>query len=407
MGGILYAQWRGLAGSVRLLFSFLALPLIVLVCSHYAAVSWAGPDTVMRLCGAMLALLGGETVFFLTVDELRGGILDLMFLSPLSPCEVLVGKLSLPVGLGFTVALGVLLLNNLLAQFWTFGIWAVSPLHVLLLLIASTVSASVELLSLLVLRKREDKLHFLLLAAELLGIFGLDALLSMRLWLSAAAVAVLLLGTPLAMSVWLLRHPARLTVWRGRGLALPGLFPARKISVLGAFARKNLSILRMYRHAWLHLLVGLLCPLLPLAFSQLWTAWGLETGDAVFFLASAFPAVCHFYLIYCASLWENRSRAGEGLRAAFGDRPLFWLEKPLISGGIAAAGTLLVLTIARLAGAAIAPVAVAWSIIQVLASAALCGALFGRTASERGERVARAMIALLCAAGQALIVLTC
>ena len=90
-------QLLGIRKSKRLMGTLLFAPLLLLFCSYNASNSWIPAEYLMALFAGLISMLSGEILHWLTVDEIKDGIFDIILISPVSRLRILFGKLFVPV----------------------------------------------------------------------------------------------------------------------------------------------------------------------------------------------------------------------------------------------------------------------------------------------------------------------
>lgn len=328
MSFLLRTQLQGIGRSKRLLGTLLIAPALLLFCSYNAANSWMPAQMILAMFAALTAMLSSEVLHWLVIDEIKDGLFDIFLISPISRIKILLCKLAVPTAVGILFSIASLLLNNFLAYYDHFTVWIFSLSSCFFLVFAAIFSALSEFISLLIARRNNTNIHFLLLAGSIFLMLWLYSLIesSLAIFYASAVLLLLIVG---AVSFLLLKLRYQITAG-GSGYTFPHLFGDSKIGLFGAFFRKNISIIRFGKHTWVQFLISFLSPLLLCAAAS--TQTSIPVNRVLLLLFSPIVAVTHIYFVFYSSLYENRNHIKEILQIRGISSRKIIMEKAATSG---------------------------------------------------------------------------
>lgn len=332
MKALIFAQLLGIRQSKKLFFTFAVAPVLLLFCSYHAGDSWMGPKYVLAMFAILNAMLSGEIMHCLTIDEIKDGLFDIILLSPLSKGEILLGKLCVPFLGGAVFSFGSLVMNNVLSKWIPLVPWEFTVGTSLLLLFSCIAACLVEFIILMVLRRKNTNIHFFVIAGGMLFSLWMYHLLEHSLWLFVAlGVSITFLLALLA--VWCASQKSQIILAKSR-VFFPTLYAKTPTTPLGGMVRNNLSVLRLHRYSFLHLCAAALSPIVIAFFSS-----GIPENLREAVLAAVMASVAatvNIYLVYYALLYENRSGIWDVLQVAGCSAGFRIVEKSLSAGSLSA-----------------------------------------------------------------------
>ncbi len=306
----IHTQLYGIGTSKRLLCTLLFAPALLLFCSYYAVNSWIDGRLVLALFAALTAMLSSEILHWLTIDEIKDGLFDIVLISPIPRFQILLNKIIVPTICGITLAVISLWINNFLSSYYRFVNWDFSFATCSFLLFAAVFSALLEFISLLIIRGNNTNIHSVLLAVGLFPMLWIYDLISKNILLFYVVIIILtLLAVGISFILLKRRHQVSMN---GSGYCFPGLFGNSKTSVFGAFLRKNLSMIRYGRFTLLQFVIAAAVPILFVAIADVRSFLSVNTITVL--LLSAIPSVCNIYFVFYSSLFENRNKVNEILQ---------------------------------------------------------------------------------------------
>lgn len=303
-------QLYGIRKSKRLLGTLLFSPALLLFCSYYAPNSQIPTQLVLAMFAALLSILSSEILHWLMIDEIKDGLFDIILISPASRLGVLFGKLFVPIVGSSTLTIASLLVNNYLSQFSHFVHWDFSLASCSFLLFAAIFSALLEFVSLLIIRRRNTNIHFVLLAGSIFLMLLVYDLISKSLMLFYIIIISLLL-LAISLTLFLLRMRYQVSMNRN-DYCFPYLIGDGKITIFGALFRKNISTFRYSKYALLQLLISTISPILVGALANLQNFFPVNA--VVILSLSVIPSVTNIYIVFYSSLFENRNKVSEVLQ---------------------------------------------------------------------------------------------
>lgn len=393
-------QLYGIGRCKRLLGTLLFAPALLLFCSYYAINSWIDTQLVLAMFAALVAMLSSEILHWLTVDEIKDGLFDIILISPVSRFKILLNKTVVPIVCSLCLTLVSLLLNNFLSSYDRFVGWNFSFATCSFLFFASIFSALLEFISLLVIRRNNTNIHFLLLSGGIFLMLWVYDLISKNLILF---YTVIISFTVLAvsLSLILLRLRYRVSVKRN-GYCLRHLFGDNKISVFGAFFRKNLSTIRCGKVVLIQFIIAAFSPILMVVIANAGNF--IHLNAIVILLFSAIPSVTNIHIVFYSSLFENRNKINEILQIRDVTAVKRIIEKAVSAGVISSvlcAVSFLVIALFCTHGALFLPLSVA----NCFVSAIICGIYSHKIHSFKAENIHKAVISLISVAFQCMFLL--
>lgn len=394
-------QLLGIRKSKRLMGTLLFAPLLLLFCSYNASNSWIPAEYLMALFAGLISMLSGEILHWLTVDEIKDGIFDIILISPVSRLRILFGKLFVPVVSVVLFSFGSLMANNFLAQFYRYTLWKFSIGTSALLIFGALFAALLEFVVLLIMRKNNINIHFLLLAGGLMAMLGAFYLWSNGLFLSFFLALLLCPAFLAGFSLILLEKRHQFSLKKSN-YALTRLFGENRISIYGAFFRKNLSETRLHSHAILQTIIALVAPILAgfAAHYQKYFPAELVVSVAL----SAIPAVVNIYLVYYSSLRENRSKLDEVFQAMKISAFYRVCEKSISAGIVSTILCLIAFPVINTTCRLSCGLMIA-TICNNFVSAFVWGVCFSKVQSFKGENGCKVLISVISIALQTLNIL--
>lgn len=303
-------QLYGIGNSKRLLGTLLFAPALLLFCSYYASNSWIPTQLVLAMFAALVSMLSSEILHWLMIDEIKDGLFDIILISPASRLGVLLGKLFVPIVGSSALTFVSLLVNNCLSQYSHFVCWEFSLASCLFLLFAAIFSALLEFISLLLTRRSNTNIHFVLLAGSVFLMLWVYDIISKRPTLFYIIIISLLVLT-LSLSLFLLRMRYQLSLRRS-GYCLPRLYGDSKITLFGALLRKNISTVRYGRYTLLQFFIAIILPILAGTLANFQEY--LPVNAVVLLSLSIIPSITNIYIVFYSFLFENRNKVSEILQ---------------------------------------------------------------------------------------------
>lgn len=393
-------QLIGIIRSKKLVCTLLFAPVIFLFCSFNADNANFSASYVLILFAGLIAMLSSEILHWLTIDEIKDGIFDIMLISPLPKWRLLISKLFVPAATGAGMAFFTLFLNNLLAMYFHFAVWQFSAWTTVLLLFSACFFAVLEFITLLITRKRNTNLHFFLLALGACATMGLFYLIELHAYYVFIAIITVLLASGVYALFRLLKSNQRIISDKQR-YAFPNLYSAANLSPLRALFGKNLSVLRLYRFSALQLVTAALAPVIVacLAFLQP----NLPFDIFLIFSFAAIPCVSNIYLVFYSFLYENRSKANDMLRI-IGVTPIGSIAEKAVAAWIVSCALCVGCCMAT---SLFRPLSIR-SLLLMLASnfvsSLICGILSFKVNSFKGENIYKALISVIVLAVHCIVV---
>lgn len=398
MNYFIRTQLYGIGKSKRLLGTLLFAPALLLFCSYNASSSWIPTQLVLAMFAALVSMLSSEILHWLMIDEVKDGLFDIILISPASRFGILLGKLFVPIVGSSALAIVSLLVNNCLAQCDHFVRWDFSLVSYLFLLFVATFSALLEFISLLITRRNNTNIHFVLLAGSIFLMLWIYDLMYKQLALFYIII-ILLLIIAISLSLFLLRMRHQVS-WSQNGYCFPYLFCKNKITVFGALLRKNISIVRYGKYTLLQFIVAVISPTLVGAIANL---QNFLSVDAVVILSfSAIQSVTNIYIVFYSCLFENRNKVSEILQV----QKFTVLKRVLEKVASATIISCMLCTISFLAIGIFYTCSIyilPFTIINCFLSAAMAGLYSHRICSFKAENIHKISISLISIALQFLL----
>ena len=332
MKALIFAQLTGIRQSKKLLFTFVVAPLLLLFCSYHATNSWMGSEYVLAMFAILNAMLSSEIMHWLTIDEIKDGLFDIILLSPLSRGEILLGKLCIPFIVGNAFSFGSLIINNVLSKWFPFVPWHFTIGTSILLVFSCVAACLVEFIVLMILRRKNTNIHFFVIAIGMLFSLWMYYLLVLEKtlnWFAFLIISIPLLLT--LLSIQCLKKKSQIMLAKNSHF-IQRLYSKSPTTPLGGMARNNLSVLRLYKHSILHLCLATLSPIVVTFFCA--QAPEIPTEPLIAIAMASITASVNTYLVYYALLYENRQEIGNVLRVAGYTVGFRFLEKLLSAGGL-------------------------------------------------------------------------
>ena len=383
-------QLYGIGKSKRLLGTLLFAPALLLFCSFHAESSWMPARLVLAMFASLTAMLSSEILHWLMIDEIKDGLFDIILISPVSRFRILMGKLTVQVAGGILFAVSALLINNCMAMYGHFTVWTFSISSCSFLAFAAIFSALLEFISLLVARKNNTNVHFLLLGGSIFLLLWVYCLIEISLVLFYA-VTVLLLFISVISSLHLLKMRYQVTAG-GSGYCFTYLFGNRKIGLFGAFFRKNISTIRYGKYTWLQFLIALLPPILLIAAGNIQSK--IPINQVLLLMFSPISTVTNIYFVFYSALYENRNQVSEILQIR-GISNIERVMEKAVSAGIISS---VLCTVSFLAACVFAPcdfILLPVTMIHAFLSAILSSVYSSKIHSFKGENIHKVVISLL------------
>ncbi len=328
MKALIFAQLAGIRQSKKLFLTFVSAPLLLLFCSYHATNSWMSPEYVLAMFAILNAMLSSEIMHWLTIDEIKDGLFDIILLSPLTKGEILLGKLCIPFIGGLAFSFGPLVINNVLSKWFPFVPWQFTIGTSMLLLFSCIAACLVEFIVLMILRRKNTNIHFFVIAIGMLFSLWMYYLLKNSLyWFAFLTISIPLFLILLAIQC--LKEKSQIMSSKNR-VFFQALYSKPPTTPLGGMIRNNLSVLRLYRYSVLHLCLATISPIVIAFFCSRTPEVPSEILIAI--VMTSITASVNTYLVYYALLYENRQGIGSVLRVVgYTDRFRF-LEKTLSAG---------------------------------------------------------------------------
>lgn len=328
MKALIFAQLIGIRQSKKLFFTFMVAPLLLLFCSYHASSSWMSSEYVLAMFAILNAMLSSEIMHWLTIDEIKDGLFDIILLSPLSKGEILLGKLCIPFLGGIAFSFGSLVINNVLAKWFPFVLWQFTIGTSILLLFSCVADCLVEFIVLMVLRRKNTNIHFFVIAIGMLFSLWMYYILeNSLLWFVFLTISITLFLVLLAVRC--LNQKSQIILSKNR-VFFQKLYSQSPTTPLGGMVRNNLSVLRLHRHSVLHLCLAMLSPVVIALFCS--RTPEILSEAFITMVMAAIAASVNTYLVYYALLYENRQGIWSVLRVAGCTVGFRFLEKTLFAG---------------------------------------------------------------------------
>lgn len=397
---IIKTQLNAIIRSKKLVCTLLFAPALFLFCSFNASNANFPVDYVLILFAGLNAMLSNEVLHWLTIDEIKDGIFDIMLISPLSRMRLLIYKLLVPVTIGVSMTFFTLYLNNLLAKYFHFAVWVFSTSTTVLLLFSACFFAILEFVTLLMTRKSNTNLHFFLLALGACTAIGLFYLIEINAYYVFAAIVTALLAFGVYVLLMMLKSKQRI-ISSKQCYVFSNLYRAQNLSPLRALLGKNLSVLRLHRFSVLQLVTTVFVPVLAACFAFLQP--NLPLNGFVVFSFSAIPCVANIYLVFYSSLHENRAKATATLRI-IGLSPSGSVAEKAVTAWIVSSA---LCTVGYIATTVFHQLSI-WTLFLMLGlnlvSALICAMLSFKVNSFKGENIYKALISVIVLALQCIVV---
>lgn len=393
-------QLIGIIRSKKLVCTLLFAPVIFLFCSFNAENANFPASYVLILFAGLITMLSSEILHWLTIDEIKDGIFDIMLISPLPKWRLLISKLFVPAATGAGMAFFTLFLNNLITRYFHFAVWQFSMWTTVLLLFSACFFAVLEFITLLITRKRNTSLHFFLLALGACATMGLFYLIELHAYYVFIAIITVLLASGVYALFRLLKSNQRIISDKQR-YVFPNLYSAANLSPLRALFGKNLSVLRLYRFSALQLVTAALAPVLVacLAFLQP----NLPFDIFLIFSFAAIPCVSNIYLVFYSFLYENRSKANDMLRI-IGVTPIGSIAEKAVAAWIVSCALCIGCCIATSLFLPLSIRALLLMLASNFVSSLICGILSFKVNSFKGENIYKALISVIVLAVHCIVV---
>ena len=329
---LIFSQLRLIRGNYRLLLSLLVCPVYLVGVTYFADSSWLTIEQLSAFLPAVIALLSGEVLYWITIDEIHCGTFEIILLSRRTAIEIIAIKAAVPTLIGFGFSLGSVVLNNALAPALSGRMLSCSPSLALFLLFVSALSCLLELISLLLARKQNINLHFYILIAVLLSSVLVFELISAQSMFLSVAIYLCILAVATIYSTYIIHLRHKVIQKKRRWQYFPNLFPPKKIGVFGALCRKDFSSIRGIKH-----LIGqlLICTLLPIAVAYGLTDYGHDLNWIVGLSMAIIPSVCCISIVYPACLNDNMSNISVLLNIRRISMIQSALSKTIVAGSLA------------------------------------------------------------------------
>lgn len=335
-------------------------------------------------------MLSAEILHWLTVDEIRDGIFDIL-IGSVSRLRVLFAKLFVPVIVGFGLAFLSLLLNNLLAKYYSFTYWMFSLNSICFLLFAAVLFALMEFITLLMMRKNNTNIHFFMLlfgAAFMSGAYSL--IINGAIWIFYILLILLpFLFANLCIVLLKSRHQVLL---RRASYPFLKLYGERNISMWDAYFRKNISAIRLHNHALWHVAIACAMPILAAVFTASQMLFPKEW--ALIIALSVIPGTVNTYLIFYSSLYENRNKLQELFQVKGISLRQRVLEKAVSAAVLSWVFCTLSFLVIRFVSAYRFVILFA-TMGSSLFSAMICAVCFCKVRSFKGENMVKVLISLI------------
>lgn len=393
-------QLIGIIRSKKLVCTLLFAPVIFLFCSFNAENANFPASYVLILFAGLITMLSSEILHWLTIDEIKDGIFDIMLISPLPKWRLLISKLFVPAATGAGMAFFTLFLNNLITRYFHFAVWQFSMWTTVLLLFSACFFAVLEFITLLITRKRNTSLHFFLLALGACATMGLFYLIELHAYYVFIAIITVLLASGVYALFRLLKSNQRIISDKQR-YVFPNLYSAANLSPLRALFGKNLSVLRLYRFSALQLVTATLAPVLVacLAFLQP----NLPFDIFLIFSFAAIPCVSNIYLVFYSFLYENRSKANDMLRI-IGVTPIGSIAEKAVAAWIVSCALCVGCCMATSLFRPLSIRALFLMLAGSFVSSLICGILSFKVNSFKGENIYKALISVIVLAVHCIVV---
>ncbi len=397
---IIKTQLIRIIRSKKLVGTLLFAPALFLFCSFNADNANFSASYVLILFAGLIAMLSSEILHWLTIDEIKDGIFDIMLISPLPKWRLLISKLFVPAATGAGMAFFTLFLNNLITRYFHFAVWQFSMWTTVLLLFSACFFAVLEFITLLITRKRNTSLHFFLLALGACATMGLFYLIELHAYYVFIAIITVLLASGVYALFRLLKSNQRIISDKQR-YVFPNLYSAANLSPLRALFGKNLSVLRLYRFSALQLVTATLAPVLVacLAFLQP----NLPFDIFLIFSFAAIPCVSNIYLVFYSFLYENRSKANDMLRI-IGVTPIGSIAEKAVAAWIVSCALCVGCCMATSLFRPLSIRALLLMLAGSFVSSLICGILSFKVNSFKGENIYKALISVIVLAVHCIVV---
>ncbi len=389
-------QLHGIAKSKKLVGTLLFAPALMLFCSYYADKSIFPVQYTLILFAGLISMLSSEILHWLTIDEIKDGIFDVLLISPLSRSRLLIYKLFVPVITGASLAFLSLIINNILAKYYPFAVWEFTLTTNLLMLFGAVFFGLLEFITLLIMREKNTNIHFFLLAIGAFAMMGLFYLIQIKAFIIFALISLFMLSVGFTAALILLKRKHQV-LFNKSGYAFLRLYGDKRLSVLSALVRKNISILRLYKHSLLQLVVATCVPALVGCIALLWQYLYLKPIMILAF--AAVPSVVNIYLIFYSSLYENRSKVTDIL-SINGMGAFHRIAEKALSAWFVSCVLCTVSFFTASFFFALSPVTLLGMLGVNLVSASICSMCFYKITSFKGENIYKALISLTAVALQ-------
>ena len=397
---IIKTQLISIIRSKKLVCTLLFAPVLFLFCSFNAGNANFPVSYVLILFAGLNAMLSSEVLHWLTIDEIKDGIFDIMLISPLSRLRLLIYKLIVPITIGVSITFLTLLLNNLIAEYFHFAVWIFSTSTTVLLLFSACFFALLEFMTLLMTRKRNTNLHFFLLAIGACTAMGLFYLIEINAYYVFTAIVTALLAFGVYILLMMLKSKQRI-ISSKHSYVFSNLYSGQNLSPLRALLGKNLSVLRLHRFSILQLVTAVFVPVLAACFAFLQP--NLLINVFVVLSFSAIPCVANIYLVFYSSLRENREKANATLRI-IGLSPVGSIAEKAVTAWIVSSALCIV---GYIATTVFHPLSI-WTLFLMIGlnfvSALICGILSFKVNSFKGENIYKALISVIVLALQCIVI---
>ncbi|MCH5278630.1 MAG: hypothetical protein J1E60_02455 [Christensenellaceae bacterium] len=395
----LKTQLYGIAKSKRLICTLLFAPALLLFCSYNAEAAIFPVQYVLVLFAGLISMLSSEILHWLTIDEIKDGIFDVLLISPQSRLQLLMNKLFVPVVIGAGLAFLSLVTNNILAKYFRFAVWNFTFTTSLLLIFGAIFFGLLEFITLLVMRKNNMNIHFFLLAFGVCVMLGLFYLIQIKALLLLVLISLFLLIFSLAAALILLKRKHQV-IFSKRRYTFARLYGDNKLSISGALIRKNISVLRLYKYSWLQIVIAVSIPVL-IGSIEFFSAYSQLKPIMIIAFAAA-PSVVNIYLIFYSSLYENRSRVADVLRIN-GVGIIRRITEKALSAWIVSCVLCAICFIATSLFCALSPITLLGTLGANLVSALICSMCSCRISSFKGEYIYKTLISIMVVALQFIV----
>lgn len=400
MNTIIYTQLLGIWKSKRLLVTILFAPAFLLFCSYYAINSWLPVELVLAMFAALVSMLSSEILHWLTIDEIKDGLFDIILVSPFPRFIMLLSKVIFPIVCGTTLSVVSLIINNFLFSYGHFSYWNFSFASFVFLFFVATFSALLEFISLLIIRKRDMNIHFFLLSGSIFLMIWVYNLISKNLVLFYFAIIFLVILS--IFSALFLMSRRYQIIMKGSEYFFSTLYGDNKISMFGAFFRKNFSIIRCRKAIFIQSVIAVMSPMLLGEFEHTQDLPYIDLIVAL--LLAAIPSVINIYIVFYSTLSENRNKVNEILQIQNVTATKRGLEKAASAGIISSVLCILSFLLSMFFYEYDLYIIVL-TIINCFISAIICSFYSRRISSFRLENIHKTVISLISILFQSIILL--